>query len=472
MYQGKYHNQNAPAPRRRKPAQKKASGSRTGTKVFYTILLAFVLIFIVAMAFVMNELKIWLNDFEASQPTAKCEEVFAELFTQPDWQELYTMAGKTDTPSVNAQSFANYMQEKVGDTQLTCIETSAGLSGDKKFIVRCGTEKVATFTLTNATPDSSIPTWELGTVDVFYSCNQSVNIITVPGYTVLVNGKELDDSHIIRLNSTKAEEYLPEGIHGYQLCEMTIDGLLAAPTVEVRDLSGNPVSLAYDQDNNLYTHALEDQPTFNAESPEYKTLLTAAKTYCEYMIGKGGRADLKKCFDSETEIYNTIVTNTTWMQKFNSYSFGEETIDGFYRYSDGLYSAKVSLTLNVTRKNGTVKVYELSNTFFVENKGDDQWLVINMINADAQEPTSFVRLTYVSGGKTLSSELVDAYSTRLTPPALEIPEGKTFAGWFVERVDESGKTTLELAFPPSEDGSVHLSGDTALEPMTLQARFQ
>jgi hypothetical protein len=468
MYQGKYQKKTPPsAPS--KGAKRKA---RTSTKVFYSCLIAFVLLFAIAMGFVMHSLTNWLKDFEASQPTAKCEAVFAELFEQPEWQALYTMAGEKDTDVVNAQSFAAYMEEKIGSTKLTCIETSAGLSGDKKFIVRCGTEKVATFTLTNATPDNSIPTWELGTVEVFYSCDRSANILTVPGYTVLVNGRELDESHIIRVDATKAEEYLPEGIHGYQVCELSVNGLLSAPNIEIRDPDGNTVETIYDEEKKLYTHAAVTPPPFTSENPEYQTLLTAAKTYCEYMIGKVGKGQLKKCFDPNTEIYKTIISNTTWMQKFSGYNFGEETITSYYRYSDSLYSAKVSLTLNVTRNDGTIKVYELSNTFFMENKGEDQWLVTNMINADAQEATRFVRLTYVSNGETLSSQLVDAYSTNLTTPTPDVPEGKVFAGWFVERVNEKGKTTLELAFPPSENGTVHLPGDTALEPMVLQARFE
>lgn len=459
-----------PAPRqRRAPAKKK--GARTSTKVFYTGLLVFVLIFVIALTFVMSELKDWLVEFEGSQPTAKCEEVFAEIFAEPNWQEIYTLAGETDNESVNAQSFAAYMEEKVGDTKLDCIETSAGLSGDKKFVVRCGNEKVATFTLTNTTPDASIATWELGKVDVFYNCNLSVNIITVPGYEVTVNGQKLDESHIIRMESTKAEEYLPEGVHGRQMCEMTVGGFLSEPTVEVKDASGSVVELAYDTETRTYTHATADQQPLTSEAPEYQTLLTAAKTYCEYMIGKMSKAQLQKCFDSSTEIYNTIITNTTWMQKFSGYDFGPETIDGYYRYNDTLYSAKVHLTLNVTRKDGTVKEYELNNTFFVENKGEDKWLVTNMINADAQEPVNSVRLTYVVNGETVSSELVEAAANRLTPPAVTAPEGKTFKGWFVERKDESGKTTLELAFLPGEDGSVYLSGDTVLEPMTLKAVF-
>lgn len=471
MYQGKYSNQTSPSPRPRTAPRKKKKTARTSTKVFYSALLAIVLIFIIAMAFAMNALKEWLVSFEASQPTAKCDQVFAELFQDPDWEKLYDLAGEQDSHGVNAQSFASYMEDKIGDTKLTCIETSAGLSGDKKFIVRCGSEKVATFTLTNTTPDNSIPTWELGAVDVFYSSNQTVNIITVPGYKVTVDGTELDESYIIRLDSTKAEEYLPEGVHGYQLCEMTVGNLLARPTVEVFDTTGAAVALNYDADTRTYSHATQVQDPLTKEDEEYDTLMTVARTYCEYMIGKTGKSTLKKYFDSDTEIYKTITTNTTWMQKYSGYDFGEETIDGYYRYSDNLYSARVNLTLKVTRKDGSIKEYELNNTFFME-KQDDSWMVVNMINADAQETVRSVRLTYVAGNETLSSELVDAHTTHLMPPAVEIPEGKAFKGWFVEHTDEKGKTTLELAFLPDEDGSVYLPGETALEPMTLKALFQ
>lgn len=465
--------QNTPqvTPRQRRAPKKK--GARASTKVFYTCLLFFILIFAIALTFVMSELKDWLVDYQASQPEDKCNEVFTQLFSEPDWQEIYTLAGEQDSEAVNAQSYAAYMEEKIGDTELTCIETSAGLSGDKKYIVRCGTEKVATFTLTNVTPDASIATWEMGVVDVFYSCDLSVNIITIPGYQVKVNGQQLDESHIISMESTKAEEYLPEGVHGYQLCEMTVGKFLSEPTVEVLDHNGSAVTLSFDADSRTYSHAIADtQKDLTAADDEYQTLLTAAKTYCEYMIGKMGKAELKQCFDAETEIYNTIVTNTTWLQKFSGYNFGEETIDNYYRYNENLYSARVQLTLNVTRKDGTIKEFPLSSTFFVEKRGDDQWLVINMVNGDVQEHQNSVRLTYVVNGETVFSELVDAQSSRLTTPEVTVPEGKTFAGWFVERVDENGKVSMDLVFTPGEDGAVNIPTGTTLEPMTLQARFQ
>ena len=94
-----------------------------------------------------------------------------------------------------------------------------------------------------------------------------------------------------------------------------------------------------------------------------------------------------------------------------------------------------------------------------------------MINSNPQETVTNVRLTFISEDQMLRSELVDAESTKLTLPEVTAPEGKTFAGWFTQTINESGSTTMELVFEPSEDNTVRLSG-TVLEPMTLYALFQ
>jgi fused signal recognition particle receptor len=53
-----------------------------------------------------------------------------------------------------------------------------------------------------------------------------------------------------------------------------------------------------------------------------------------------------------------------------------------------------------------------------------------------------------------------------------VPEGKTFLGWFIQTVSETGSTTMELAFEPNESNTVALPAQTVLEPMTLYALFQ
>lgn len=491
MYQGKFEKEKGPKPVKKpvqqKPAAKKPvyksnavrktavkkrapvkKKGKVGTIVFYSILLCGIVAFFVGLSFVMNALNDWLVRFEASQPTVKCEEVFGQLFRNPDWQNIYELAGE-ESDSVTAEDYEAYMRKKVGTTQLSYIETSAGLSGDKKYIVRSGTEKVATFTLCNAQPDADIPDWQLGTVEIFYSCDLSVTILAEPGYTVLVDGTQLDESHVVSSVATKAENYLPQGVHGYRMNELQVSELLMEPEVQVLAPDGTPVELSYDSENGIYSPVTD---TLQLTEQDRQALTAAAETYCKYMIGAANRTGLKKCFDPDSEIYETITTNTTWMQNYQGYELGEASIDEYYRYNDQLYSARVSLTLEVTRKDGTVKEYDLNNTFFMESTGDGSALVTEMINSNAQETVTTVRLTYVSEGETLYTEMVDAGVNTLTPPAVTAPEGKSFAGWFTETVDENGVKTMELAFEPDEDGTVRLSADSVLEPMTLYALYQ
>lgn len=471
MYKGKFQNDTSGGTHVKPvstaaPKQKKKRSSKVGTLIFYSLLLAFILIFCIAFSVAMNRLNDWLVRFEASQPTAKCQAVFTELFQNPDWQQIYGLSDATG--DITAEEYAGYMDQKVGDQALTYIETSAGLSGDKKYIVRCGSEKVATFTLCNNAPDADIPDWQLGTVEIFYSAGLSITVMAPPDYTVLINGQALDDSHAIRTVSTKAEDFLPSGVHGYRMNEMVVHDLLTEPDVQVLDSQGNQVELHYDSQTRCYS--------VDAGSPEIteehrQTLITAAETYCKYMIGDASRTALRNCFDSRSDIYRTITENTTWMQNYARYELGEAQISDYYCYNDEYYSARVALTMKVTRKDGSIKEYELDNTFFLKKAGD-QWLVWEMINSNPQDTVTAVRLTFVSQDQVVHSEMVDAESSKLTLPQITAPEGKTFTGWFTQTVDENGVTTMELAFEPSEDGSVRLPADTLLEPMTLYALYQ
>ena len=466
MYQGKYQanteNRPTPAPRRRR----KRRVSKTGTIAFYGLLFAFILIFCIAMSVVMNRLNDWLVRFEASQPTAKCQQVFTELFQDPDWQEIYELSA---TPgNITAENYENYMTQKVGDQQLTYIETSAGLSGDKKYIVRCGSEKVATFTLCNLAPDADLPDWQLGKVEIFYQAQLSVTVMAPPEYTVLVNGQELDESYVIRTISTKAEEFLPQNVHGYRMNEMIIDGLLTAPQVEILDQQGTSVEVIYDSQTHCYSVEAGSAPITEEHR---QTLVNTAETYCKYMIGDASRTALRNYFDSNSEIYKTITQNTTWMQSYASYKLGAAEITDYYCYNEEYYSAKVALTVKVTRKDGTIKEYQLDNTFFLKKAGD-QWLVWEMINSNPQDTVTSVRLTFVSEDQVIHTEMVNAHSNKLMLPQVMAPEGKTFTGWFTQKIDDNGVTTMELAFEPNEEGIVRLPADSTLEPMTLYALYQ
>lgn len=490
MYKGKYEqNQTPAAPKAAKvsapqaqsapsetptlPRNKRKKRTTKGTYIFYGIYLSVILVFFIVIGIAMGALNNWLVDFQAAQPDTASQRIFSELFADPDWAEIYALANPNDSSADSKSACAAYMEEQIGDKKLAYIETASDPSGDRKYIVYYQSDAengigIATFTLTADNKDAQIPNWKLGTVEVFFSRYLRFDIIALPGYTVTVNGTALDESHIIRTVSTRAEEYLPEGIHGYQLLTYRVTDLKAAPEVVVTGKDGQTVEIIYDEASGTYTQVMAEAPTIS--DSEYTTLLTAAQTYCRYMIGDVGKTGLGKCFDSSTEIYKTITSSTTWMQNFKGFQFSKETITDFYCYSDSLYSAKVSLTLDVTRKNGTIKSYELSSTFFLEKQGD-QWKVIEMTNVNVQEQVTMVRLTYKDAdGNVLSSDFVDANSKNLATPTVTAPQGQIFSGWFEETTDTQGNTTLTLQFQPDANGNVSVG--EALEPMVLVPRFE
>jgi len=128
--------------------------------------------------------------------------------------------------------------------------------------------------------------------------------------------------------------------------------------------------------------------------------------------------------------------------------------------------------LNVYRADGSLKDFPINTTLFLQKDEKGTWLVNNMTNVNIHEILTEVRLTWIQDGEVLASEMVDASVNFLTPPAVTVPEGKEFLGWFTESTDDNGNVTLSLVFAPTENGKIALADDYVLEPMVLQARFE
>lgn len=472
MYQGKYVKDNAgqqTMPPRR-PRRKQSAKPSRGTKIFYWAYAGGIAAFFIFMACILSPLRDWLVKYEASQPSYKRDQIFQELFADPDWENIYTLAGVEGTRFDNKATFASYMEQLVGDKELTCLETSAGLSGDKKFIIKLKDQKIAAFTLTGGSDkDTEIPQWQLGKVEVFFNGDKSVIVEKLPGQTVYINGVALDDSYTVRTLSTVAENYLPEGVHGFRLTYQKVTGLLTEPEVVVKDAFGNSAILTKDPESGIYRQSL---PSQQATEEEKRLALTAVQAYAKYMIRKVDIGEVGKYFDSKSEIYNTIAKSEVgWMQAYASFDFSEAAYSNYYRYSDTLFSIYVDVTLNVHRTYGTVKEYDLSNTLFFTKGSDGKWLVTEMTNLDVQATKEQVRLTFMDGDQVLSDAMVDKDTKTVKLPTVEIPAGKTLS-WVMQEDNGNGEITLTVVFTATESGEIYLPESYSLEPMTLHALFE
>ena len=204
-------------------AEPRRRGPRLGGVIFYTLYFLFIFLFFVAVFFGLQRLQDFLVEYEGAQPTTKSAEVFQQLFDDPDWGALYDAAGIADTEYEGKEAFVSYMNDLVGDQELTYQLTSTGMSDDVKYFVKLGDKRLAYFTLTGgekntsfnfyklfeylATPGSSsdIAEWRLGEVNLFYERANGYRIQTVDGHIPYVNGIALTDDHVIQMSAMQTD---------------------------------------------------------------------------------------------------------------------------------------------------------------------------------------------------------------------------------------------------------------------------
>ena len=472
----------APAPEAEVPAKKQKKGPRLGSVIFYTLYFLFILLFVLAAYLGLSRLRDWLASYEAAQPSYKAQQVFDQLFTDPDWGALYVSAGAKDSAYEGKDQYVAYMEEKVGDTKLTYMETAGGLSG-KKYIVRLGDEKVASFTLkdtknvsvsldlTNLGSLGEIPDWQLGSVEVFFQRIGSYRIVKLDGHTAYVNGVALDESFTIMEATTIAEQYLPAGLTGVSMCTQEVTGLMEKPEVIVNDEDGNPVEVTYDEQTRTFTARTES----NTMAEDQETVaLEAAKINALWMIEEvKDRGKVAKYYDASSKPYDDIVhLGELWMQGNAGYEFKNEKVSNFAAYGSDMFSVYVSLDLDVTRKDGTSRTYDFAKTLFFK-KISGSWKVVEWTNVDVSQPVGKVRLTFMDGNTLLTTDLVSNNIKTLVTPVISAPEGKVFAGWVRETVEADGSILQTVMFEPDPvTGEVLLPEGTVLEPMVLYALFE
>lgn len=454
-------------------------GPRLGGIIFYSVYFVMIFVFFIGVFVSLNWLNGWLKDYEAAQPTVKCQQVFDQLFGNPDWAQLYRLAGdptgtgtnKYDTQFENSDSYVKYMTEKVGSQELNYVETSAGISGNKKYIVRLGSEKVATFTLNgHGEKITDIPDWQLDGVEIFVNRQESIKIRKLENHVAYVNNQPLDDSYTIQIASTKADANLaPENQVRTSIQEVT--GLLTTPELLVYDQTGAPIQVLYNPDSGMF----EEQTDAIAMTEEERTAVFGAlEAYAGFMINaSGSRAALAKYFDGGSSTYNDIIKmgGELWMNTDYGHTFLNEEILGYTKHSADLFTVRASMTMHVKCKDGTEKDYDVIQSMYFSNK-NGKWVCTEMTNEDITAPVGQVRLTFCdASGNTLSSEFYDTAAPSLTAPIVTAPAGKVFSGWCTVETNEQGQKTWNMVFQPDETGTIYLASGYTLTPMVLYPLF-
>ena len=190
--------------------QQPQKSHKKGSVAFYSFYFGFIVVFALCTVLGLHWLNGWLERYEAAQPDDYAEAVFQQLFAQPNWGILYDNSITKGTDLEGKESYVAHMLEKVGSSQLTYQETSAGLSGDMKYFVKLGDENIASFTLRgDAEHITDIPNWQLGDIELIFKYDNSYRIELQEGHKAFVNDMELDESYTIMKASSVAQNFLP-----------------------------------------------------------------------------------------------------------------------------------------------------------------------------------------------------------------------------------------------------------------------
>lgn len=468
----------APAPKKKsgtKKKKKKKRGSRIATAVFYTLYFLGIAIAAAAIYLTLVWLNGWLKDYQAAQPDVKSKEVFQQLFDKPDWAKLYEMAGEESTTYEGAAEYAAYMEKKIGSSKLDYVETSAGLTGNKKFIVRSDGEKVATFTLEGAGKTvTDIPNWHLGEVEVFYTRTKGATFTFPAGCTVYINDVPLGEEYTIESQSTFVSKYLTEATILSKVDTQTIDGFLVEPRVEIRDAEGNVVEAEFDPETNTYTVPYTAPASAAIPEDAKSAALKAAESYAGFMINASGSGKaVAKYFDTSANVYKQILSMNSelWMNSDRGHKFTDEQVSQYIPSGSEEFSVRVHVNMNVTCKDSTKKDYEVDTTMFFHKKSGS-WVCYEMTNEEIEESSHTVRLTFMQDGSVLSSEFYETNITELQTPMVSVPSGKVFSGWVRQDIDEEGRTALTIVFEPDENGLVTFPAGSELKPQVLYPLFE
>lgn len=432
---------------------------------FWGTIFVMVLCALILLICIMTPLNSWLEQYETSRPEHVRDEIYAHLFEDPDWALLYDLAGVECTIFEGKEAFVDYMDQMVAGKPLLCRETSAGLSGDRKYILTCDGQKIATFSIESDA--EQFPSWTLSDVEVFFTPSKSVTVIKSPDYTVYINGIPLDDSYTTMSTETAVESFLPDGVHGYRAEQQQISGLLFTPEVAVLDAYNNPLPVFYSPETDVYYTEIPTSPAMTEE--ERELILNAAKASAQFAIRAINTSELRQFFDPNAEAYAQLCDTVAIRQSFQTYSFDEDSVSirDFYRYSDDLFSVHVKLSMNVKIKKNEKFTHTIDTTYFFTRSSNGAYLVTQATDVDLHQQISMYHLTFVCDDEVVDTVRVPVDDTSIKAPTTVAEDGATVRTWYRLRSDGAQIPVLEL----QSDGTYFLALGQTLEPMTLYPIF-
>ena len=335
--------------------------------VFYKIYFTLLIIFAAALAIGCFSLHLFIKNYNEGIHETVSRRFFEENFLNLNTENLINLTGIKNVEFETEDDLNKYLSDSL--TGETLSYTSVSNTADditKKYIVKSGDYKIATFTLK---PDEKND-YYVDTVSLHLPASLDKNFKILDTSKLYINGTEVSDSYITDRTPHDNAKYLPENVPAPMWVTYTITGLTKEPEYSITDRNGASPELI-EKDGILTEQILPDQ-----DEPEITSrLLDAAKQYAKCMQNDASKASVFKYFKKDTDLYNSIRTaENMFVWDHSGYSFEDVSVTEFYRYDENTVSCRISFT-HLLHKYGREDYKDFTDITYFAEKIDGKYMI-------------------------------------------------------------------------------------------------
>ncbi len=304
---------------------------------FYKIYFSFLAVFFVLLFAGAIALNVWLGEYNKGIPETVSEQFFTDNFLNLNVDNIILMSGITANEFETEDDLKAHLADLFSKDILTYTSISTGVNDTaKKYIVKSGEYKIASFTLKADEKNDYYPdTLELHLPHTALSEYKILNTSTLS-----INGVPVSQEYISSSENHSSADFLPDNVTAPQWVTYSIPGLTKNPEVTVTDRNGNNPQLI-DVDGVLCEDIVYDEP----ESEVVDRLVLAAKQYAICMQNDASKASVAKYLKKGTDLYSSFMSaENMFVWNHSGYSFENEKVSEFFRYDENTVSCRISFT--------------------------------------------------------------------------------------------------------------------------------
>ena len=337
--------------------------------VYFTLLGLFAIALIVGCILLGS----FVMDYNKGIHETVSERFFEDNFLKLDVDKLISLSGTVPCEFETESDLKAYVTETLTKDTLTYTSVSSLTDDDtKKYIVKSGDYKVATFTLK---PDKK-GDYKEDTLTLHLPSSLDRQYKILDSGTLYINGKAVSENYITETSDHMSAEYLGSTADSPKWVTYTVTGLTKEPECKIIDRNGNTPAFAPDE-----TGIPTEEIIYDTEDAKITTrLLEAAKQYAKCMQNDASKASVYKYFKKGTDLYNSIRSvENTFVWDHNGYSFENEKVSEFMRYNENTVSCRISFT-HLLHKHGREDYKDVTDITYFAEKIDGEYYIFARYN--------------------------------------------------------------------------------------------